>query len=252
MCQTVDVLEIEFSDIMDVLEKELNLHTMDVKLPVPQDGRSRSSSNSKMPDDTNYIPESLIAQKLRNGLQSNANNETKCVHIINAFKLIYGKYVDDKNALYMINISSANRKKLKHLFDHKYYQHEMKQKENSDKKRKSLSLSLSLSLSIKSKTKHKHQMQSELEIDNVINKNNTFVINMNNDFSFLNQELKTKIHEIQSKHMTVQDEENDLISWLLRRILIAMKPVIVQIGNLMGDSFDRFVVKQDKDDPIFN
>ena len=58
-----------------------------------------STSNDSKDND---FPISLIAQKLYND-----NN------IIDAFKRLYSKYIDDQTAPFMINISSQNRKQLR-------------------------------------------------------------------------------------------------------------------------------------------
>ena len=60
--------------------------------------------------DSNDFPVSLIAQKLH------SDNDILC-----AFKSLYLKYIDEKKAPFMINISSQNRKQLKISLDDDYF-----------------------------------------------------------------------------------------------------------------------------------
>lgn len=272
------MLRAAFGDIMVLLEQELDLRKIDIKLPPHTDNIDGNHLGDNVAigygindlGNINYIPESLIAQKLRNGLESNVNNDVKYLEIINAFKSIYHKYIDDDCAIYMINISSANRNKLKYLFDCKYYKYQMKQRQNKHNKTKSLSSSLSFAISNKMNQNlaigNLSQSVNNVSVTDDVN-NNASIMNSScnnsatndnnncniNELSFINQELKTRILQIHGQsnnNMTVQEAQDNLTSWLLARIFIVMKPAILEIGNLMRDSFSRFIVKQDKNDPM--
>lgn len=206
-------------------------------------GSSNSSSisisiDSKRNESYACIPESIIASELRNKIEtwtrndyemnnidSNNNNNRKiditsekiCSAIILSFIQIYNKYVSDDSAIYMINISSLNRKKLKFLFDSSHYYRTtgMDNDDNSSKLQKQMSLRrLSFKWGREERSQHRNM-------------------------SFIKQELKDYLKE-SSKLGNNEKTHQDLIQWLLTKMLLPMDSALLEIIFLVNDSFTRF------------
>lgn len=204
---------------------------------------TNSNSNNK----SNVIPESLIAQQLRNNLNkliiidninSNSINNKKidiisenvCGEVIISFILLYNKYINDESATYMINISSRNRNKVKYLFDTNYYR-------NDKKKRNS---------------KHRYSFeQIAITTKNrlFVNKNNNVDNNSDNvnGMSYIKQELKQYLKNINTSNKNDNNNNNEylLYQWLLERILLEMDKCLLEIIFLMNDSFGRFKMQNE-------
>ena len=54
--------------------------------------------------------------------------------IINTFRQLYQKYIDSNRAIFMVNVSSANRNDLMQLFDTHYYNYNIKNNININSK----------------------------------------------------------------------------------------------------------------------
>ena len=116
----------QFAEFDQLLNNPNHHETMsfDVTLPIVEfessDGNGNANVDRGIDDSTNAstimmvhtdnFPVSLIAQKLHNDKD-----------IVSAFEALYSKYVDEKDAAFMINISSQNRKQLKLSLDKDYY-----------------------------------------------------------------------------------------------------------------------------------
>lgn len=128
----------EFNDLLNdpnytsSVDFDVNLPNIDDKLSItdPQTINSPDSGADNINDENNIViniddmnnsgknqstcscdfPVSVIAQKL-----------CKDKDIIDAFQSLYLKYIDDKEAPFMINISYQNRKQLKISLDKEYY-----------------------------------------------------------------------------------------------------------------------------------
>ena len=189
-------------------------------------------TNLKLPSNE-FLPESAIAARLRTDLQAYINDsdsddddrnkkidvisENICGKIIQAFERLYEKYICNENAIYMINISSRNRKNLQHLFDAYYYK--QKQSDVNKKQRNKSSIKFSFVLSI--------GMSRSITFKNI-----------NNRKTFIKQYLKEYLKE------NINDtSEVELFTWLLGKILYSFDASFREIVFLMNDSYTRFKVR---------
>ena len=223
------------------------------RLKLPAKNLLRDRPNQK--DSLYYIPESAIARKLRQSIIyfasqnnkdfkdttntkgndltidiSSADAETKsfvdmvttrmCARIISSFRCLYTKYIDSQNAVLMINISSQNRKMLMELLDCDYYQ---KCKSSlSTRKRGSFDAS---AVAMNDFWPFKKDVNASSK----------------GKYSLINEQMGKYTQETTESEKGLSDTE--LIQWTLSKLILAMEPSVLEISNLMNDSFLRFKIK---------
>ena len=96
---------VEFDDDLN----DINDHKTDSESDNNPNGVTMHAVTEAQDHTGDSFPVSLIAQKLYNDKD-----------IISAFQALYSKYIDEKDAPFMINISSQNRKQLKLSLDKDY------------------------------------------------------------------------------------------------------------------------------------
>ena len=115
----------------------------------------------------------------------------------------------------MINISSQNRQRLEYLFSTKYYQYQTKKQRD---RRGSI----------------KRRMSFVAGLNRAVTYNNNNDSNANG----IKQEFQTYFNDNAKNRNSAT--ENDLIKWLLNKILTSMDFSFREIRMLMNDSFLRF------------
>ena len=173
------------------------------------------NSNSSIEIDARnkYIPESIIAQKLRDLLatlvkQQREKEREICEAIIDAFEALYSKYIDSNGAIYMINISSQNRSNLMKLFDTSYC------------------------------TRQRHIQTGSRSIGFVQN-NDKSMDNESQNMTLIKQEL----NRLDKNNINAK---NGSLEWLLGQIIGNFESAAVETAVLLRQAFFRF--KRDKYD----
>ena len=149
------------------------------------------------------IPVSLIAQQLYQTIEENINKNI--IHIgndiIEAFKLIYNKYVDAQDAIFMINISSRKRNSLMNLLDCEYYYREV-QKPNFVRR-----------------------------LTDTIAKNGG---DQDKDTCWLNAQWLEYCKNNKEK------DRNDKIKWILKSLFTSIEPSVYEIEKFLHSAFRRY------------
>ena len=273
--QIKNVLKKYFGEIMNQLNKS-NVYTK-YKLKLPE-------TNSNM-NSIHYFPQSIIAQRLNNSLEKflvddidikddkfdNSKTLIVCKHIILAFKSIYYKYIDDSDAIFMINVSSPSRNKVTKLLDADYYlDHQQDQsdiispsidfEENSKNDNINSNYNFNVRRSISkrftslSNTLNRFWKQTEKQIESAIY--NTSMIDT--QLKVLSTSFKvdwtvdldhgSKSHDddqnSNNKIYTKLEWQNAVYTWLLEQLISTMEPNVYEISSLINDSFSRFRNKQ--------
>ena len=202
----------EFGEIMAELGEETKYARFDLALPKATE--------------TEHIPQSLIAQRLRNTINDLRKGQkvTKlneqfdivtisiCDEIVVTFKSIYYKYVDPSNAIFMINISSRLRKTSTEQLDHDYYTKLRESQASNGVQRADSDVSLA-SL-------------------------NTSIARRDMKYSVINADLQ--VYLTRNPNST----EKEVLKWVLKQLIIPMERNVSEIANLMNDSFSRFKTSQ--------
>ena len=170
-------------------------------------------------------------------------SQSICIKIIGAFSQLYYKYIDTDASIYMINISSRNRKRMEYLFDVYYYKDTIaKEKKKKQKEKRKLTNDTKEKFSFAFPNGFgmgglKGQM-FDFGKDKVGIKEKLEMV------SFIKHHLKVYINEdaINGENKT----EIDLIEWLLNEIIPAMDACLVEIIYLMDDAFRRFKLQNDQ------
>ena len=147
-------------------------------------------------------------------------SENICGNIILAFSQIYDKYIDDDGAVYMINISSRNRNRLKYLFDVYYYKTQTGKKniENINNRH------------VKTSTKFSFKLTFGMTRSVAIDKKNAMC--------FVKEMVKNYFKN--SSNPENDKTEFELLEWLFKTIINPMDAALLEIVFLMNDSFSRF------------
>ena len=131
--QYVQIKHVLNQFLKDIMNEIYNEYKYKIKFDLDLPPTSATSAASATAASDEYIPESRISQELRAkfittlNIDDNFNEDendrsyanlhaTITSIIIDAFRKLYYKYVDSKIAMFMINISSENRKSLTNLF----------------------------------------------------------------------------------------------------------------------------------------
>ena len=173
------------------------------------------------------MPVSLIAKQLFDDSD-----------IINAFKLLYNKYIDSNNAPFMINISSDIRNPLMELLDEKYHK-----RMRIGKKSQITGDSIKSSMVDRLKA---------INIDSVPPSTETSVdITVTNEECNVSVETNDNYNKVASAVFASFIEQEferhgKCNQWLLTQLLTAMDDAAKEISQLMCDSFRRYK-KKNKD-----
>ena len=173
------------------------------------------------------IPQSLIAQRLRNtitDLRRDQENEkldqqfdivtlSICDEILATFKCIYYKYVDPNNAIFMINISSRLRKTSTEQLDHEYYNRLRESK-------------------VVSGNDEIGRGESDISLVSLSGSGRDM------KYSVINADLQ----EYLTNNPNLSEKQ--VLKWMLKQIIIPMERNVAEIANLMNDSFSRFKTSQ--------
>ena len=171
--------------------------------------------------------ESLMAKTLANEINSKDLNDASLqIAIINAFRSLCDKYVNPNTAPFMINIGSKQREVLMHSLDSKYFDTDTLKKDgekkvtiNFNEANEQKIIKTETALRVKSRS----QSEVEMEIE-IITKNST-------------SNCKSLVEE--TKYISTDKNEN-LINYILIKLIVEMDTAAREISSLMQDSFTRF------------
>lgn len=237
-------------------------------------GKKNIINTTKLKND---IPESMIAQNLRaklqnvlrlqnlNGTGININSQRQkskieeqkaiCNHIIDAFKKLYYKYVGKDYAIFMINISSQNRKKLTHLFNNEVYQKELRQASRT-RSRSASTITKSLSNRFKSINSSTSGSKGSIGVEPKSGDLSHIDVNLKkfiqtppiiSENENVNVNLKGNVKENGNENgngdvnnINNCNQVRDSVEWLLYQIFHDFEPAAKEISKLTHGSFIRF------------
>ena len=224
------------------LAKKSRHARFDAQLPPSQpDAKNNYNDNRFVNKENEYIPESVMAKKLRNelaGLNILINNESSesgnnsnsnvtvhvseiCNSISVAFESLYNKYVNSQSAIFEINIASRNRLNWMRLFDTSSYH----------RKHQSVIYSTLSILTIDNRNSNDNKNNNGNNKNSKNNKNETKTMN------FLREEVKKRYDEASKNN----ENGKEILVWMLNEIMETVEPSVHEISVLMNDSFSRFL-----------
>lgn len=202
-------------------------------------GSSVSTVNSK-----DFSDDILIVEEDENGKDGNCKPVDDCTvklggAIIDAFQALYNKYVSEY-AQHMINVDSKNRSALKKIFDDNISTFLSTKKSHV---RQSSSIGRWLARPSTIMVTSATNTGGVLGMNSKGKGNNAF--DNNNNGTSVNHGIKIKKVKIKSDFEryckdNVNLKEDEAIEWLLTQLITTMEPAVLEISNLMNDSFTRF------------
>ena len=164
-------------------------------------------------------------------------SERICDKIIKAFERLYDKYICDKNASYMINISSRNRKNLKHLFDANYYKSQLDKQQSKSKLNMNMNNNNGGTGNSRN-SRNSSRMRFSIKFSIVGYRNN---ISSQRGKGNMKTRMKAELKKFLKENINDDGKtEADLIKWLLEQILFPFDESFKEIVFLMNDSYTRF------------